>query len=186
MNIRVAQKKERVYTDGRCPLFIRFPQDHQSKYITTGIAVLPGQWDSQRQRITGDYPDALGWNAQIARKLADDDKKIKRLEMLKIKVNFDSLFESNGRGLVITVSSSKTLNAALLSCSFAACISTAKSNPWVSVAMCRFRPLIRFPPSNPHASPPILVVLTLCESIIPILGEGCRPRFLRIRLRDIS
>lgn len=103
MNVRVALKTERIYKDGRCPLFIRFSQGRQSKYITTGIAVRPDQWDSARQRITDDCSDALAWNAQIAYKLAEYDKKIRRLEALEIEVNFDTLFESNGRRLVITI-----------------------------------------------------------------------------------
>lgn len=97
MNIRVVQKKERVYKDGKCPLFIRFSQDRQSKYVTTGIAVLPDQWDSAQQRITDDCPDALALNAQIMSKLAEYNKKIQRLEILEIDVTFATLLDTNSR-----------------------------------------------------------------------------------------
>lgn len=84
-------------------MFIRFSKDRQSKYITTGIAVLPDQWDSERQRVTNDCPDALAWNAQIVHKLAEYEKRIKRLEALEIEVNFDTLLETNGRKVLITI-----------------------------------------------------------------------------------
>ena len=104
MNIRIVQKRERVYNDGRCPLFLRFSHNRQNKYITTGIAVLPEHWDNDTQLILNGCPDNKALNGQITKKLEEYRKQIRKLEILEIEVNFDTLFGAKSKRINCTVS----------------------------------------------------------------------------------
>ena len=76
MNIKIVQRKDRIYADGRCPLFFRFTQKRQCKYISTGIALTQEFWNDAEQRITASCPDSESLNWQLKEKLAEYQKQI--------------------------------------------------------------------------------------------------------------
>ena len=104
MNIKIVQRKDRIYADGRCPLFFRFTQKRQCKYISTGIALTQEFWNETEQRITASYPDSESLNWQLKEKLAEYQKQIDKLTVLEIEVSFDTLFGQKSRYLNCTVS----------------------------------------------------------------------------------
>jgi len=104
MNIKIVQRKDRIYADGRCPLFFRFTQKRQCKYISTGIALTQEFWNETEQRITASYPDSESLNRQLKEKLAEYQKQIDKLTVLEFEVSFDTLFGQKSRYLNCTVS----------------------------------------------------------------------------------
>ena len=104
MNIKIVQRKDRIYADGRCPLFFRFTQKRQCKYISTGIALTQEFWNDAEQRITASCPDSESLNWQLKEKLAEYQKQIEKLTVLEIEVSFDTLFGQKSRYINCTVS----------------------------------------------------------------------------------
>lgn len=104
MNIKIVQRKDRIYADGRCPLFFRFTQKRQCKYISTGIALIQEFWNDAEQRITASCPDSESLNWQLKEKLAEYQKQIEKLTVLEIEVSFDTLFGQKSRYINCTVS----------------------------------------------------------------------------------
>lgn len=104
MNIKIVQRKDRIYADGRCPLFFRFTQKRQCKYISTGIALTQEFWNETEQRITASCPDSESLNWQLKEKLAEYQKQIDKLTVLEIEVSFDTLFGQKSRYINCTVS----------------------------------------------------------------------------------
>ena len=104
MNIKIVQRKDRIYADGRCPLFFRFTQKRQCKYISTGIALTQEFWNETEQRITESCPDSESLNWQLKEKLAEYQKQIDKLTVLEIEVSFDTLFGQKSRYINCTVS----------------------------------------------------------------------------------
>ena len=104
MNIKIVQRKDRIYADGRCPLFFRFTQKRQCKYISTGIALTQEFWNDAEQRITASCPDSESLNWQLKEKLAEYQKQIEKLTVLEIEVSFDTLFGQKSRHINCTVS----------------------------------------------------------------------------------
>ncbi|HIZ86531.1 MAG TPA: site-specific integrase [Candidatus Coprenecus stercoravium] len=104
MNIKIVQRKDRIYADGRSPLFFRFTQKRQCKYISTGIALTQEFWNETEQRITESCPDSESLNWQLKEKLAEYQKQIDKLTVLEIEVSFDTLFGQKSRYINCTVS----------------------------------------------------------------------------------
>ena len=103
MNVRIVQKKEIVYKNGCSPLFLRFTLKRKSKFVSLGVAVLPEDWDNERQIVRSEHPDSYALNAQIRGKLDEYLKKIQKLEILEIEVNFDTLFGAKSKRINCTV-----------------------------------------------------------------------------------
>lgn len=97
MTIKVIQRKDLIKADGTCPLFIRFTHERKVKYVGLGVSVKPNYWCDQTQKITIDCQNHKEQQLIIDTKLAEYDKKIKRLEALDIPVNLDTLLETKSR-----------------------------------------------------------------------------------------
>ena len=103
MNIRIVQKRETVYKNGKSPLFLRFTHARKNKFISLGISVLPEYWDYERQIICSECPENSMLNAIIKGKQEEYLKQITKLEILEIEVNFDSLFGAKSKRINCTV-----------------------------------------------------------------------------------
>lgn len=103
MKIKVICRKDIVYKNGKSPLSLRFTHERTNKFVTIGLSVEPCYWDFYAQMLTADCPDRRTLQSQIDSTLETYQKKIKRLEALEVDVNFDTLFETNGRKATITV-----------------------------------------------------------------------------------
>lgn len=104
MNIKIVQRKDRIYANGNCPLFFRFTQKRQCKYISSGISIPQDCWNESEQRIIPSYPDSESLNYQLKEKLAEYQKLIDKLTVLDIEVTFDTLFGQKSKYINCTVS----------------------------------------------------------------------------------
>jgi len=103
MNIRIVQKRETIYKNGKSPLFLRFTHTRKSKFISLGVSVLPEHWDYEKQIICSECPENSMLNAVIKSKQEEYLKQVTRLEILEIEVNFDTLFGAKSKRINCTV-----------------------------------------------------------------------------------
>ena len=95
INIHVVCRKDKINKNGTAPIHLRFTQKSKIRYISTGIVISPTLWDPNNQRIVIQDETTQDIQYRIDNILADYRKKIRRLEVLDIPVNFDTLFETN-------------------------------------------------------------------------------------------
>ncbi len=103
MNIKIVQRKDRVYSDGRSPLFIRFTQNRQSKYVSTGISLLSQYWDENSQRIDSSHIESEALNYKLKQTVREYQKKINKLTILDIPVNFETLLGEHSKYVNCTI-----------------------------------------------------------------------------------
>ena len=103
MKIKVVCRKDKTNRNGESPLFIRFTDQRTSKFVSIGLSVNACYWDFEAQMFTFDCPDRRTMQTKIDNEIDTYLKKIRRLEALDVEVNFDTLFEANGRKATITV-----------------------------------------------------------------------------------
>lgn len=103
MKIKTICRKDILYKNGKSPLAIRFTHNRVNKFVSIGLSVEPHYWDFDTQMLTADCPDRRILQSQIDGILETYHKKIKHLEALEVDVNFDTLFETNGRKATVTV-----------------------------------------------------------------------------------
>ncbi len=103
MKIKAICRKDIVYKNGKSPLAIRFTHNRANKFVSVGLSVESRYWDFDNQMLTADCPDRRTMQSKIDSAIVTYNKKIRRLEALEIEVNFDTLFETNGRRVAITV-----------------------------------------------------------------------------------
>ena len=103
MNIRIVQKKDILYKNGKSPLFLRFTHERKNKFISLGIAIFPEHWDNESQKISPDCPENSTLNSLIREKQGEYLKQIQRLEILEIEVNFDTLFGAKSKRINCTL-----------------------------------------------------------------------------------
>ncbi len=97
MKIKVILKTCRVYRNGNSPLMLRFTHNRTSKLVSLGISVEPCYWDKETEMLTADCPDRVALQSRIDNALLSYCKKIQRLEALDVKVDFDTLFDTDSR-----------------------------------------------------------------------------------------
>ena len=103
MKINVICRKDIIYKNGKSPLSLRFVHQRNSKHVSLGLSVRACYWDSNAQMLTSDCPERAMLQSKIDREIEAYNKKIKRLEALDIEVSFDTLFETNGHRVTISV-----------------------------------------------------------------------------------
>lgn len=103
MNIRIVQRKEIVYTNGKSPLALRFTHERKNKYVGLGVSLLPEHWNKEQQTVVESHPENIDLQAQINAKLAEYKRKIQKLEILEIPVTFDNVFETKNRRVRCTI-----------------------------------------------------------------------------------
>lgn len=91
INIHVVCRKDKINKNGTAPIHLRFTQKSKIRYISTGIVISPTLWDPNNQRIVIQDETTQDIQYRIDNILADYRKKIRRLEVLDIPVNFDTL-----------------------------------------------------------------------------------------------
>lgn len=68
--------------------------------------MLPEHWDNETKRIRPEYSENNIYNAIIEDELKEYRKQIEKPEILGIEINFDTLFEDDGKRINCTVSDS--------------------------------------------------------------------------------
>jgi hypothetical protein len=104
MKIKVVCRKDKPNKNGQSPLFIRFTDRRNSKFVSIGLSVEPCYWDFEAQMLTVDCPERRSMQSKIDNEIDFYLKKIKRLEALEIAVTFDTPLESNSRKVNCTLS----------------------------------------------------------------------------------
>lgn len=94
MKIKVVCKKSNVSKSGTAPLYLRFTHNRETRLLSLGISVLPDYWNEDEQSIDEDYPNSRELQFEIDTRLKEYDRKIKRLQLLDVEVNFDTLLGS--------------------------------------------------------------------------------------------
>ena len=94
MKITVICRNSIIYKNGKSPLFLRFTHNRTTKLISLGIAIPPEYLNAEQQTVSESYPNWRKIQLEIDGKLQEYEKKIHRLEVQEIEVNFDTLFET--------------------------------------------------------------------------------------------
>ena len=94
MTFKVIIRKDVTYKNNTSPLCLQFLHDGRKKTVGLGISVARKYWDAEAQKVTTNCPDRDNIQFQITAKVKEYNKKIQRLEVLDIPVNFDTLFDA--------------------------------------------------------------------------------------------
>ena len=103
MKIKVVLRTSKIYKNGQSPLMLRFTHSRNTKLVALGLSVEPHYWNKDAEMLTSDCPERAILQSKIDSALAVYRKKINRLEVLDIPVNFDTLFEPTTRKAGITI-----------------------------------------------------------------------------------
>jgi integrase len=103
ISINVICRKDKMYKNNTAPIHVRFTLNRQTRYVSTGVAISPNDWNFDEQRINPSLSHLKEAQYKIDTVLSEYERKIIRLEALEIAVTFDTLFETNGRRVAITV-----------------------------------------------------------------------------------
>lgn len=91
MKIKVVCKKSNVSKSGTAPLYLRFTHNRETRLVSLGISVHPDYWNESEQSIDENYPNSRELQFEINTRLKEYDHKIKRLQLLDVEVNFNTL-----------------------------------------------------------------------------------------------
>lgn len=81
INLTLYKKKQKK--DGSIPIYIRITKDRKSRYKSTGISILPKQWNADRQEIRKNHPRYRTLNQELQRQLIEAKNKALELETTK-------------------------------------------------------------------------------------------------------
>ena len=103
MTFRVILRKDVIYKNNTSPLCLLFFHDGRKKSVGLGVSVSREYWDAEAQKITDDCPDRDDIQFQITAKIKESEKKIKKLEALEVPVTFETLFETIGKRMDLSL-----------------------------------------------------------------------------------
>lgn len=103
MNIRIVLKRETVYKNGRSPLYLRLTYRRRSRFRSLRVSLLPEEWDRDTQKVLSTNSDYAILNSKIHKELNKYKKKIHKLEILDMPVNFDTLLGKQSKRINCTV-----------------------------------------------------------------------------------
>jgi integrase len=81
--VNVVLKKNKKYTDGKQPLYIRITKGNSSKYISLGFRLNPKDWLKDKQKVRKGVENSARINNFIAQKAADAQDIAMKLEIEK-------------------------------------------------------------------------------------------------------
>lgn len=97
MKIKAVCRKDVINKNGTSPLALRFTHERKVKYVGLGISINLDHWNESEELITDECPNRKEYQYIIDTKLAEYHRKIQRLEILEIEVNFETLLDTNSR-----------------------------------------------------------------------------------------
>lgn len=103
ISIKIIQRTDKLNRDNTAPIHLRLTQKGKSRYLSTGVTLPLEAWNAETQQINIDYPSAGELQFKVDSVRREYEKKIKRLQALEIEVTFDTLLETNGHRIAITV-----------------------------------------------------------------------------------
>ena len=73
-SVKLVLRQQQTDKAGHSPLYLRVIKDRKTKFITTGVKLLPTEWDEAKQKIKKNHPNSARMNAFLAQQIADADK----------------------------------------------------------------------------------------------------------------
>ena len=95
MNFRTVLWKYFVRKNGTCDVKVYFSHENKKKYVSTGIQLLPKDWDERKEVVRNTHPLASRYNAKITRLRLDIERHF--LE----GGNWDNLFQKDSQNNLV-------------------------------------------------------------------------------------
>ncbi|SHE58590.1 Site-specific recombinase XerD [Fodinibius roseus] len=76
LTINLTQWKRKKRNDGTIPIYIRLTENRKSRYLSTGVSILPKYWNSTKQKVRGTHPrsNVLNYRLRELRYNAEDKR----------------------------------------------------------------------------------------------------------------
>jgi integrase len=65
-SVKLVQRMAKKKADGTAPIYLRIIADRKSRVTSTGVAVLPSQWNKDREEVRKSHPLSKALNARLA------------------------------------------------------------------------------------------------------------------------
>ena len=93
-SVKLVLRQQQTDKAGHSPLYLRVIKDRKTKFITTGVKLLPTEWDEAKQKIKKNHPNSARMNAFLAQQIADAEGQVADLERKKKSVSAKKLKEA--------------------------------------------------------------------------------------------
>ncbi|MCB0515385.1 MAG: site-specific integrase [Bacteroidetes bacterium] len=93
-SVKLVLRQQQTDKAGHSPLYLRVIKDRKTKFITTGVKLLPTEWDEAKQKIKKNHPNSARMNAFLAQQIADAEGQVADLERRKKSVSAKKLKEA--------------------------------------------------------------------------------------------
>lgn len=93
LSTRILLRKDRMNGEGKCPLTIRITKARKSAYLSTGIKLLPNQWDNQRQKIKSNFENHVRANGLVQSIKAEAESIALEYELDKVNYSVQTIKE---------------------------------------------------------------------------------------------
>lgn len=109
-NLKFVQRKNKIRSDGTCPIMLRITANGQAGYISTKIYLLPKQWDETKQRVKKNHVSCSIYNERLrdfmrkAETYNDEDKTVQDIKAA-LQGNGRNDFISYANGFIDSVES---------------------------------------------------------------------------------
>lgn len=88
LTVNLVQLKRKKRKNGEIPIYIRITEDRKSRYKSTGISVLPKDWNERNQEIRKSHPRASVLNTQL-------DELLLQIEQEKLNLKHDKKLDAD-------------------------------------------------------------------------------------------
>jgi integrase len=75
VTINLVQLKRKQRKNGEIPIYIRFTEGKKSRYKSTGLSVLPKEWDPDNQRVRKSHKFSSDFNFELKKQLNEIERK---------------------------------------------------------------------------------------------------------------
>jgi len=75
-SVKLVLRQQQTDKAGHSPLYLRVIKDRKTKFITTGVKLLPTEWDEAKQKIKKNHPNSARTNAFLAQQIADAEGQV--------------------------------------------------------------------------------------------------------------
>lgn len=93
-SVKLILRQQQTDKAGHSPLYLRVIKDRKTKFITTGVKLLPNEWDEAKQKIKKNHPNSARMNAFLSQQVADAEGQVADLERKKKSVSAKKLKEA--------------------------------------------------------------------------------------------
>ncbi|TDI70970.1 MAG: hypothetical protein E2O85_02915, partial [Bacteroidetes bacterium] len=64
-SVNLILRKDKAKPDGTCPVFLQLISERQKRYLSTGVYVLPKNWNQEKRNVRGSYELAPQQNGKL-------------------------------------------------------------------------------------------------------------------------